>query len=229
MSTDKGGRVEKAVVKGAVYLGGMCPRCEGMGHVSDIDRTALYDDTKSLSDGALTVPGYSMDGWYGRLFEGMGLPMDTAHRVVHRQAARHDALRAPDQDQGRGDQPHLRGHHPQDPEVDAVQGPRGDAAARAAVRRAGGHLPDLPRVRRHPPHPRGAVVEDPRQEHRRPVHDADQRPRRVGARARRAVGRAAAQGPAAPAGLLRRDRAGLPLARPAGRHPVGWARPSAPR
>ncbi|NUR79297.1 MAG: excinuclease ABC subunit UvrA [Dermatophilaceae bacterium] len=77
MSTDKGGRVSKAVVREAVYLGGMCPRCEGMGHVSDIDRTALYDATKSLSDGALTVPGYSMDGWYGRLFEGVGLPMDT--------------------------------------------------------------------------------------------------------------------------------------------------------
>ncbi len=76
MSTDKGDHVEKAVVREAVYLGGMCPRCEGMGHVSDIDRTALYDDSKSLSDGALTVPGYSMDGWYGRLFEGMGLPMD---------------------------------------------------------------------------------------------------------------------------------------------------------
>ncbi len=76
MSTDKDGRTEKAVVKDAVYLGGMCPRCEGMGHVSDIDRTALYDETRSLSDGALTVPGYSMDGWYGRLFEGMGLPMD---------------------------------------------------------------------------------------------------------------------------------------------------------
>ena len=77
MSTDKGGRVEKAVVREAVYLGGMCPRCEGMGHVSDIDRSALYDETKSLSEGALTVPGYSMDGWYGRLFEGIGLPMDT--------------------------------------------------------------------------------------------------------------------------------------------------------
>ncbi|MBA4103506.1 MAG: daunorubicin resistance protein DrrC, partial [Arthrobacter sp.] len=74
MSTDKGGRVEKAVVNHAVYLGGMCPRCEGMGNVSDIDRTALYDDAKSLNEGALTVPGYSMDGWYGRLFEGMGLP-----------------------------------------------------------------------------------------------------------------------------------------------------------
>ena len=76
MSTDKGGRVEKSVVKDAVYLGGMCPRCEGMGNVSDIDRTALYDETKSLSEGALTIPGYSMDGWYGRLFEGVGLPMD---------------------------------------------------------------------------------------------------------------------------------------------------------
>ncbi|HJR39775.1 MAG TPA: excinuclease ABC subunit UvrA [Nocardioidaceae bacterium] len=77
MSTEKsGGRVEKNVVREAVYLGGMCPRCEGMGNVSDIDRTALYDDSKALSEGALTVPGYSMDGWYGRLFEGVGLPMD---------------------------------------------------------------------------------------------------------------------------------------------------------
>jgi excinuclease UvrABC ATPase subunit len=76
MSTDKGGRVEKNVVREAVYLGGMCPRCEGMGTVNDIDLTALYDDSKSLSEGALKVPGYSMDGWYGRLFEGVGLPMD---------------------------------------------------------------------------------------------------------------------------------------------------------
>jgi excinuclease UvrABC ATPase subunit len=76
MSTDKGGRVEKSVVRDAVYLGGMCPRCEGTGNVSDIDLTALYDETKSLSEGALTIPGYSMDGWYGRLFEGVGLPMD---------------------------------------------------------------------------------------------------------------------------------------------------------
>ena len=77
MSTEKaGGRVEKDVVREAIYLGGMCPRCEGMGNVSDIDLTALYDETKSLREGALTIPGYSMDGWYGRLFEGVGLPMD---------------------------------------------------------------------------------------------------------------------------------------------------------
>jgi len=48
--------------------GGMCPRCEGMGNVTDIDLTQLFDETKSLTDGAITVPGYSADGWYGRIF-----------------------------------------------------------------------------------------------------------------------------------------------------------------
>ncbi|HRE02817.1 MAG TPA: excinuclease ABC subunit UvrA, partial [Ilumatobacteraceae bacterium] len=43
--------------------GGMCPRCEGVGSVSDFDLTQLYDASKSISDGALTIPGYSMDGW----------------------------------------------------------------------------------------------------------------------------------------------------------------------
>ncbi|WP_104138507.1 excinuclease ABC subunit UvrA [Arthrobacter sp. ZGTC131] len=76
MSTEKSGRVEKSVVQNAVYLGGMCPRCEGMGSVSDFDLTALYDDTKSLAEGALTIPGYSMDGWYGRIFSGAGFNMD---------------------------------------------------------------------------------------------------------------------------------------------------------
>jgi excinuclease UvrABC ATPase subunit len=51
-------------------LGGMCPRCEGRGSVSDIDLTQLYDESKSLKEGALTIPGYSMDGWYGRIFLG---------------------------------------------------------------------------------------------------------------------------------------------------------------
>jgi len=53
-------------------LGGMCPRCEGTGSVTDFDLSALYDDSKSLSEGALTIPGYSMDGWYGRIFSGSG-------------------------------------------------------------------------------------------------------------------------------------------------------------
>ena len=53
-------------------VGGMCPRCEGRGSVNDIDLTALYDDSKSLNEGALTIPGFSMDGWYGRIFNGCG-------------------------------------------------------------------------------------------------------------------------------------------------------------
>ena len=77
MSTEKaGGRVEKNVVRDVVYMGGMCPRCEGMGSVSDFDLTALYDESKSLGEGALTIPGYSMDGWYGRIFSGAGFDMD---------------------------------------------------------------------------------------------------------------------------------------------------------
>jgi excinuclease UvrABC ATPase subunit len=77
MSTEKaGGRVEKSVVRDVVYMGGMCPRCEGMGSVSDFDLTALYDESKSLNEGGLTVPGYSMQGWYGRLFQGIGLDLD---------------------------------------------------------------------------------------------------------------------------------------------------------
>ncbi len=53
-------------------LGGMCPRCEGMGSVNDFDLTALYDDSKSLNEGAITIPGYSMDGWYGRIYRQSG-------------------------------------------------------------------------------------------------------------------------------------------------------------
>jgi len=71
MEVDKG-RGERVVVRKQVYLGGMCPRCEGRGSVNDIDLTQIYDESKSLNEGALTVPGYSMDGWYGRIFSGSG-------------------------------------------------------------------------------------------------------------------------------------------------------------
>ena len=70
ITVEKGnGRTEKVVF---TRNGGMCPRCEGMGTVSDIDLSQLYDSAKSLNQGALTIPGYSMDGWYGRIFGGCG-------------------------------------------------------------------------------------------------------------------------------------------------------------
>jgi excinuclease UvrABC ATPase subunit len=67
----KGGRETKERRSFSI-TGGMCPRCEGRGSVTDIDLTALYDDSKSLREGAFTIPGYSMDGWYGRIFMGSG-------------------------------------------------------------------------------------------------------------------------------------------------------------
>ncbi len=67
-------RGDKTITKSASFsrTGGMCPRCEGRGSVSDFDLSALYDESKSLNEGALTIPGYSMDGWYGRIFKGSG-------------------------------------------------------------------------------------------------------------------------------------------------------------
>ncbi len=53
-------------------VGGMCLRCEGRGAVNDIDLTALYDDSKTINEGAITIPGFSIEGWYGRIFNGCG-------------------------------------------------------------------------------------------------------------------------------------------------------------
>jgi len=71
ITVDRGGKskTEKATFS---RTGGMCPRCEGMGSVSDFDLSALYDESKSLNEGAITIPGYSMEGWYGRIFRGCG-------------------------------------------------------------------------------------------------------------------------------------------------------------
>ncbi len=68
---EKGGREVKERREFSV-TGGMCPRCEGRGEVSDFDLTALYDDSKSIREGALTIPNYSVNGWYGRIFIGCG-------------------------------------------------------------------------------------------------------------------------------------------------------------
>ena len=71
VTLEKGGRTTKERRSFSI-TGGMCPRCEGMGAVSDFDLTALYDTSRSLNEGALTIPGYTMDGWYGRIYRGCG-------------------------------------------------------------------------------------------------------------------------------------------------------------
>ncbi len=71
ITADKG-KGERTVVRNVVYQGGMCPRCEGMGSVNDIDLTEIYDESKSLNEGAITVPGYKAGGWSVRYFTDSG-------------------------------------------------------------------------------------------------------------------------------------------------------------
>ncbi len=91
ITIEKGGekKVEKRTFSRA---GGMCSRCEGMGSVTDFDLTQLYDDTKSLNEGALIIPGYSMDGWFGRIFSGCGYfdPNKPIHKFTKKEL--HDLL-----------------------------------------------------------------------------------------------------------------------------------------
>lgn len=63
---------EKKIVKDAIYLGGMCPRCEGRGAVSDLDLSQIVDESKSLDEGAIMVPGYTADGWMVKGFSQSG-------------------------------------------------------------------------------------------------------------------------------------------------------------
>ncbi|WP_256840213.1 ATP-binding cassette domain-containing protein [Ornithinimicrobium faecis] len=71
VTLDKGGEKIKERREFSI-TGGMCNRCEGTGDVTDFDYSVIYDEDKSLREGALTIPGYSMDGWYGRVFMGSG-------------------------------------------------------------------------------------------------------------------------------------------------------------
>jgi excinuclease UvrABC ATPase subunit len=90
ITVERGAR--RTVKASFTRTGGMCPRCEGMGNVTDFDLSALYDDGRSLNDGALTIPGYSMDGWYGRIFRGCGFfdPDKPIRRYTKREL--HDLL-----------------------------------------------------------------------------------------------------------------------------------------
>lgn len=72
---EKGGTTKREKREFSI-TGGMCPKCEGMGSVSDLDPKQLYDDTKSLAEGALTIPGYTADGWNVRIFSASGLDPD---------------------------------------------------------------------------------------------------------------------------------------------------------
>ncbi len=91
ITIEKGDGVKK-VVRDFAQLGGMCPRCEGMGQVNDIDLTQLYDPDRSLAEGAITVPGYTADGWGTRMYAESGFfPADVPIREFSEQQL-HDLL-----------------------------------------------------------------------------------------------------------------------------------------
>ena len=71
VTVQKGGRTTKERRSFSI-LGGMCPRCEGRGAVNDLDLTAIYDASLSVAEGAILIPGYTVDGWYGRIYQGCG-------------------------------------------------------------------------------------------------------------------------------------------------------------
>ena len=200
--------------------GGMCPRCEGMGRVNDFDLTALYDDSLSLAEGALTIPGYSMDGWYGRIFAGAGLPMDKPISKFTKKEL-HDLLyKEPTKIKVEGINLTFEGLIPKiqksmlSKDVDALQ-----PHVRAFVERAitFDACPDCGGTRLSEA-ARSSKISG--RQHRRRLRDADQRSRRVGPRHRRAVDGPAAQDPAAHPRFVRGDRSGLSLARTPGGHAV---------
>ena len=92
ISIDKGESSGKTETRSFTLAGGMCPRCEGMGTATDIDLSQLYDDTKSLAQGALTIPGYNVDGWNVRIYSGSGFLDPDKPIRKYTKKERHDFL-----------------------------------------------------------------------------------------------------------------------------------------
>lgn len=90
VTLDRGGKQVKQRREFSI-TGGMCPRCEGMGQISDLDLTQLFDDTKSLAGGALTIPGYNLGGWNYRMYAESGL-LDPDKPIREYTAAERDAF-----------------------------------------------------------------------------------------------------------------------------------------
>ena len=189
MTVDKG-KGERIVVRDVVYLGGMCPRCEGMGSVNDIDLSQLYDDSKSLNEGALTIPGYTADGWQVRIFEAAGLDPDKPIKKYTKKELENFLHSEQRKVKFQNINLTYEGLVPRiqksflSKDVDAMQ-----PHIRAFVERAV-TFTSVSRVRRHAAERGGPVIQDQEDQHRRRLRDADQRPGRVAARSQRPVRRA---------------------------------------
>ena len=203
--------------------GGMCPRCEGMGSVNDIDLSQLFDDSKSLNEGALTIPGYTSEGWAVKIFAAAGLDPGQADPEVQANGSAEDFLyKEPIKVKVAGVNLTYEGLVPRirksflSKDVDAMQ-----PHIRAFVERAVTFTtcPDCGST---------WLNEGARSSRVKGINIADacamqmDRCRRVGARDRRAVGRATGGGAAAHARFVRGDRARIPEPRAAVGHAVWW-------
>ena len=213
ITVERGSR--KTVKKTFSVTGGMCPRCEGMGNVTDLDLAQLFDESKSLSEGAITVPGYTGGGWNSRLYASRASSTRTSRSGTTRKKELHDFLyHEPVRMKIAGINMTYEGLIPRiqksmlSKDKEAMQ-----PHIRAFVDRAVTFTacPECGGTRLNEG-ARSSKIDG--MQHRRRLRHADQRPGRLGARPRRAVGRAAARSAAADARLVRGDRPGLPLARP---------------
>ena len=155
-------RGDKTETKAANFsrTGGMCARCEGRGAVTDFDLSALYDEEKSLNEGAITIPGYSMEGWYGRIFRGCGFfDPDKPIKKFNKRELNDLLHKEPTKIKVEGINLTYSGLIPQ---IQKSFLPRtGRRCSRtSALRGRGGHVHDLPRVRRHAAQRGRALVED---------------------------------------------------------------------
>ena len=215
-----GPKGEKRIVQDAVYLGGMCAECEGRGTVSDLDLAVIIDESKSLAEGAILVPGYTADGWMVATFIESGF-FDPGKPIRdYSEKERHDLLyKQTVKIKAKGINVSYDGLIPKirksmfSKDVDALQPHIKAFVERAAV------FKTCPGLRRQPAQRGGALLEDQWPRHRRRVRHAGHRCGRVAARHRRQGRGAAGRQPAAPLRFVRRDRPGLSLARP----PLGHA------
>ena len=225
-------RGDKTETKKATFTrtGGMCTRCEGRGSVTDFDLSALYDDSKSLNEGALTVPGYSMDGWYGRIYRGCGFfDPDKPIKKFNKRELRDLLHKEPTKIKVEGINLTYAGLIPQiqksflSKDREAMQPHVGAFVDRAVTFTT---CPECDGTRLSEA-ARSSKIE--RDQHRRRLRDADLGPGRVGPRPGRPVGGAAAGG-AAGRPWTRSRRLGWATSRWSGRRARSRAaRRSAPR
>ena len=218
MTVDKG-KGQRIVVRDVVYQGGMCPRCEGMGSVNDIDLSQLFDESKSLSEGALRVPGYTADGWHVRFFAAAGIDPDKPIRKYTKKELHDFLYKEPSKLKVQNMNLTYEGLIPRiqksflSKDLDAMQ-----PHIRAFVERAVTFTtcPECKGTRLNEA-ARSSRIKD---QHRRRLCDADHRSGEMGARPERAVGRAVGGEAAADARLVRGNWSWLPQPRPAIRHVV---------